>query len=113
MLKLKRLLTFLIFWIYFEYPEFRGYFMQTTIVKWGNSHGIRLPKAFLQSIKITENDPVDVILENEKIVIKKITQKEHKTTKQRLIDFYGENFSQHATQQKEMDWGKPVGNEIW
>ena len=87
--------------------------MQTTVVKWGNSHGIRLPKAFLQTIKIAENDPVDVILENEKIVIKKANLKEHKTTKQRLIDFYGETYQEYSTPQKEMDWGKPVGNEIW
>jgi len=87
--------------------------MQTTIVKWGNSHGIRLPKAFLQNIKVSENDPVLVLLENEKIVIKKIKENEHKTTKQRLIDFYGKGYEQYATPQKEIDWGKPVGNEIW
>ena len=87
--------------------------MQTTVVKWGNSHGIRLPKAFLQNIKIAENDPVDVILENEKIIIKKVNLKEHKTIKQRLIDFYGDNYQEYSTPQKEMDWGKPVGNEVW
>jgi len=87
--------------------------MQTTVVKWGNSHGIRLPKAFLQNIKISENDPVDVILENEKIIIKKANQNNHKTTKQRLMDFYGDNYEQYATPQKEIDWGKPVGNEVW
>jgi antitoxin MazE len=87
--------------------------MQTTVVKWGNSQGIRLPKAFLQNIQIAENDPVDVSLENEKIVIKKINQKEHKTIKQRLIDFYGKDPIKHASPQKEIDWGKPVGKEIW
>jgi len=30
------------------------------------SQGIRLPKAFLKNIQITENDPVDKTLENEK-----------------------------------------------
>jgi antitoxin MazE len=87
--------------------------MQTTIVKWGNSQGIRIPKAFLQNMKISENDPVDIILENERIIIKRINEKKHKTIKQRLIDFYGENFETHSAPQKEIDWGKPVGNEIW
>jgi len=87
--------------------------MQTTIVKWGNSQGIRLPKAFLQNIQIEENDPVDVSLEDERIVIKKISEKDHKTTKQRLVDFYGENFEQYAAPQEEIEWGKPVGNEEW
>jgi len=87
--------------------------MQTTIVKWGNSHGVRLPKAFLQNIKIAENDPVEVILENEKIIIKKISGKIHKTISQRLVDFYGENFEKYSASQKETDWGNPVGNEVW
>jgi len=87
--------------------------MQTTIVRWGNSQGIRLPKAFLKNIQIAENDPVDITLENEKIIIKKINAKEHKTTKQRLVDFYGEKFEQNILPQKEIDWGKPVGKEIW
>ena len=87
--------------------------MQTTIVKWGNSQGIRLPKAFLKNIQVTENDPVDITLENESIVIKKISAKEHKTTKQRLIDFYGEKYEQSASPQKEIDWDKPVGKEIY
>jgi len=87
--------------------------MQTTVVKWGNSQGIRLPKAFLQNIQIFENDPVDVILENEKIVIKKINANGHKTIKQRLIDFYGEAYEQYTSSQGEMNWGKPVGNEVW
>ena len=87
--------------------------MQTTVVKWGNSHGIRLPKAFLNNINIVENDPVDIKLEDEKIVIKKIKIKEHKTLKQRLFEFYGENYENIVEPQKEYDWGKPVGKEIW
>ena len=87
--------------------------MQTTVVKWGNSHGIRLPKAFLNNIGIKENDPVDIRLENEEIVIKKIKTKERKKLKQRLYDFYGKNCEHIAESQKEYNWGKPVGKEIW
>jgi len=87
--------------------------MQATIVKWGNSQGIRLPRAFLKNIQIAENDPVDITLENEKIIIKKINLKEHKTTKQRLIEFYGKEFEQNIVPQNEINWGRPVGNEIW
>ena len=87
--------------------------MQTTIVKWGNSQGIRIPKAFLQSIQIAENDPVDVTLKNEKIIISKRNVKEHKTTKRRLLEFYGEDYDQESEPQDEIDWGDPVGKEIW
>jgi antitoxin component of MazEF toxin-antitoxin module len=61
----------------------------------------------------TENDPVDITLKNEKFVIKKANAREHKTTKQRLIEFYGEKFEKNASRQKEIDWSKPVGNEVW
>ena len=86
--------------------------MQTMIVTWGNSQGIKIPKAFLQNINISDNDPVDVVLENEKIIIKKANTKSHKTTKERLLEFYGDNFEQHRIEQKEIDWGCPTGNEM-
>ncbi|GHV96146.1 hypothetical protein AGMMS50293_24660 [Spirochaetia bacterium] len=91
--------------------------MQTAIVKWGNSQGIRLPKSFLQNINISENETVDVILEEEMIIIKKINKKIHRTTKERLLEYFGKKndqniFDQHS-QQNEIDWGTPVGKEIW
>ena len=88
-------------------------FMQTTIVKWGNSHAIRLPKAFLKSVNIVENDLVNVTLDNEKIIIQKIESKKHKTLEQRLLEFYGKNFENIIEPQKEYDWGNPVGKEVW
>jgi antitoxin MazE len=87
--------------------------MQATIVKWGNSHGIKIPTTFLKNMHISENDTVDIVLSDEKIIIKKIKYTKHKTTKQRLIEFYGINFDKEHAEQKEMDWGKPVGKEIW
>ena len=87
--------------------------MQTKVVKWGNSHGIRLPKAFLKNINIFENDHVDVILDNEKIIIQKFETKKRKTLEQRLFEFYGENYKNIVEPQKEYDWGNPVGKEVW
>jgi antitoxin MazE len=90
--------------------------MTTAIVKWGNSQGIRLPKAFLQSTNLSENDKVDVLLENETIIIKKTSVKKHLTTKERLVEFYGTDIKKILTKtkrQKEVDWGNPVGKEIW
>jgi antitoxin component of MazEF toxin-antitoxin module len=66
--------------------------MQTMIVKWGNSQGIRIPKAFFQN---------------------KTNAKKHKTTKERLLEFYGEDFEQNRMAPTEIDWGKTSGNEIW
>ena len=88
-------------------------FMQTTIIKWGNSQGIKIPQAFLEDMQLAENDLVDIKLENEKIIIEKTNTKKHKTTKERLIDFYGVDFDKNHIQQEEIDWGKTVGKEIW
>jgi antitoxin MazE len=87
--------------------------MQTSVVKWGNSHGIRLPKAFLKSINIVENDHVDVTLDKNKIIIKKLETKKRKKLEQRLFEFYGENFEMVVEPQKEYNWGKSVGKEVW
>jgi antitoxin MazE len=87
--------------------------MQTTVVKWGNSQGIRIPKVFLQNIQISENDIVDVTLEKDKIIIKKGEVKKHKTTKERILNFYGTDSNIKHTPQKEIDWGNPVGKEAW
>lgn len=80
--------------------------MMTNIVKWGNSQGIRLPKYLLDSVHISDNDIVEVITENDSIVIKKSASK-YKTIQERFKDFDG------TYEPIEIDWGKPVGNEIW
>jgi antitoxin MazE len=85
--------------------------MQTTIVKWGSSQGIRIPKTFLNDIHVPENDPVDIIVSDEKIIIKKIKSIKHKITKERLVEFYGANFDQKRARQNEIDWGKVIGKE--
>ena len=80
--------------------------METTIVKWGNSRGVRLPKHLLDSVNLSDNDTVEVTAEDNKIVIKK-TEKTYKTIQERFADFDGE-YEPIA-----IDWGKPVGKEIW
>ncbi|KLU59578.1 antitoxin MazE [Peptococcaceae bacterium CEB3] len=82
--------------------------MQTNIVKWGNSQGIRLPKMLLDSVNLAESDTVDVIAENGRIVIKKADNKRrYKTIQERFKDFHGEY------EPIDTDWGKPVGRELW
>lgn len=82
--------------------------MTTTIVKWGNSQGIRLPKILLQNINLSENDVVDVLAENNTIIIKKAENKKKYKSIETLFDGY-----KGAYEPVEIDWGKPVGNEIW
>ena len=82
--------------------------MQTTIVKWGNSHGIRLPKQLLDKANISNKDTIEMIAENNSIIIKKISfKKQFKTIQERFSGFSDNN------EPFDIDWGKPVGKEIW
>ena len=83
--------------------------MLTTIRKWGNSQGVRLPKALLDALFLQENDPVEVIAESESIIIRKATRKRRakKSLEERFEGYSG------AYQCEEWDTGKPVGREEW
>ena len=39
--------------------------MTTTIQKWGNSKGVRIPKAILDIVQWHENEPVIIEVEND------------------------------------------------
>lgn len=45
--------------------------MYATIQKWGNSNGLRFPKALLDAIGLKENDRVELIQSADAITIKK------------------------------------------
>lgn len=47
-------------------------FMQVSIQKWGNSQGIRIPKAFLEALGMMENDLVELNRVDDNIVITKV-----------------------------------------
>jgi len=77
--------------------------MQSFIQKWDNDHAIRLPKAILDISQLSENEPVQIFAEQDKIIIKKLLK--HKTLKERLEGFKGEYVFE------EWDTGVSVGRE--
>ena len=88
--------------------------MFTTIQKWGNSQGLRIPKPMLESVGIRENDRVELIQTADSITIKKAVALPHQTLEQRLVEFYEKPIEDiERCQEKEMDWGKAEGREIW
>ena len=42
------------------------------VQKWGNSQGIRLPKKILKDLGIDINDKIEISLNGEKIILKKV-----------------------------------------
>ncbi len=81
--------------------------MITTIQKWGNSQGVRIPKILLDSINWSENEEVSINIEEDKLVIEKAKTQNRKNIKELFKDYKGEY------KPKEIDWGEPEGEEIW
>lgn len=81
--------------------------MQTTIQKWGNSQGLRIPKAFLDALGMMENDVVELSRVDDTIVITKVKEKKEVTLEDIFKDYDGECAAE------EFDWGAPVGKEVW
>lgn len=84
----------------------RGDLMYTTIQKWGNSQAIRLPKKILEVVNLQENDKVEVIADNDRIIIKPLNKK-HKTFEERIAGYDGDYKC------TEWDTGEPKGKEVW
>ena len=89
--------------------------MYATIQKWGNSQGLRIPKALLDAVGIRENDRVVLIQEEDGIQIKKSSTLQHRTLEERLTAFYGKSVEEigRIGGEPEVDWGKPEGAEEW
>lgn len=81
--------------------------MQATIQKWGNSQGIRIPKAFLEALGMMENDLVELNRVDDNIVITKVKEKKELTLEEIFKDYDGEYVAE------KFDWGSPVGREVW
>ena len=83
--------------------------MTTTIVKWGNSRGIRLPKPFLESLNLKDNDEVSITTNDGAIIIKKLPRSKSGTLRQQIEEFYGMDFEaaikEHASDFQELGWG--------
>ena len=78
--------------------------MLAKIQKWGNSQGIRIPKSILSSAKFNENEDVEIIALDGKIIIEHVQR--HRTLKERFEDYDGDY------ECSEWDTGSPTGQEV-
>jgi antitoxin MazE len=77
----------------------------TQIAKWGNSLGLRLPKAVAREARIDDGDIVDVSVENGAVVIR--ASRPTYSLEQLVARITARN------RHDESDWGMPVGHEVW
>lgn len=85
-----------------------GFHMSTTIQKWGNSQGIRIPKNVLRRMSWDTNQEIEIIpdIENGKLILTKVDHQNHYLEK--LFEDFEGNY-----QTEEFDWGEPQGDEVW
>ena len=87
------------------YIQCRYMATSTQIAKWGNSLGLRLPKAVALEARVDEGDTVEVSVKNGAIVIRR----GHPTySLDRLVAKITPR-----NRHKESDWGAPAGRELW
>lgn len=80
--------------------------MRTKIVKWGNSLGLRIPKAFAEEVRVGEGSEVDLSMENGNLVVKVMDP--GKLDLNDLLDKITDD-NIHG----EADTGDAVGDEAW
>ena len=80
--------------------------MLTKVQKWGNSVALRIPKAFADEMQMTADTAVELSIEGGKLVISPVERLEY-SLEELLAQITPENLYD------EVDWGAPVGQEVW
>jgi antitoxin MazE len=80
--------------------------MNMFVRRWGNSAAVRIPAAALDAAGLKPDDPVDVREENGRIVIEPV--RPNPLTLEWLLEGITPD-NLHG----EVDFGRPVGKEIW
>jgi antitoxin MazE len=82
--------------------------MVTRVQKWGNSQGLRLSKELLSAAEIEIGDAVDVTVSDGTIVVTPVRRVRGAVDLEDLLAAIPEGYKH-----EELDWGPPVGGEVW
>ncbi len=82
--------------------------MLAKIQKWGNSQGIRLAKSLLADARINVGDEVDIRVTDGVVIV---TPEKRIRGRYKLEDLVAR--IPRGCHNSEVDWGEPVGREIW
>lgn len=79
--------------------------MTTQIAKWGNSLALRIPKSLAAEVNVQDGDAVEVSVEAGALVVR--PARKRYTIEELVADMTPDD------RERELDWGRPVGKEIW
>jgi antitoxin MazE len=82
--------------------------MITKIQKWGNSQGLRLSKILLSEADIDVGDAVDVAVHNGALIVTPVRRVRGGHDLHDLVRRIPKGYKPG-----ELDWGSPVGREVW
>jgi antitoxin MazE len=82
--------------------------MVTKVQTWGNSQGLRLSKQVLDEAHISVGDEVDLTVHDGVIVIAPARRVRGRCNLKDLVDGMPPDY-----QPSELDWGAPLGREVW
>jgi antitoxin MazE len=82
--------------------------MVTKVQKWGNSQGLRLGKEVLEQARIAVGDSVEVAARDGVIVIAPVKRVRGRQSLRSLVSRIPKGYKA-----REINWGKPVGREVW
>jgi len=80
--------------------------MPVKLHRWGTSVGLRLPKALLARLGLKAGSEVEVKVEGNRLVVEPVRRR-RLTMAELLEGFTPDN------RPEEVDWGPPVGREVW
>ena len=82
--------------------------MITKVQKWGNSQGLRLSKDLLSEAEIEMGDAVDVVVSQGTLVATPVRRVRGGHDLRELVSRIPKDYKP-----EEVDWGPPVGREVW
>lgn len=87
--------------------------MKTTLQRWGNSQGVRIPKSILEPLGMDIGTLLNIELSEDRsrITIAPARDKRPVRGRHRIEDLLAASSSNAF--QGECDWGAPRGKEVW
>lgn len=82
--------------------------MITKVQKWGNSQGVRLSKELLSNAEINVGDAVDVTVRDGALVVTPRRRVRGGHDLRKLVRRIPKDYKP-----AELDWGYPLGREVW